>query len=318
MLQIIIGVLLGSHAVVSWLAPERCSQNSIKVKRYDNYIMETDSIQTKEITINNTVIEQHQNLLNKYKDIKVYGVPIRGDARSRTYSVYEFKIFIPNNCEFYTHNASLLSSVFCKSGIECELTYTVQTSDSYTSSEGYNWGAKISTKADFKILEIGGEASKGGEYSCTYTKTKTTSKGVRCAHTSDMDQTLQLYQIKSDMKCQFSEVTMKRDLRNNDNEAGSSYGDFDKTDIASIKAMQTPWGGVDMDKISDALLFKLKTIFPYFDPYRDLLSATEITDNHCYVHVYYFYQSSVTRGYQKLIPFTNEDGNSVFQHSCVY
>lgn len=298
----------------AWLLPERCEQGNFRSKRsvrVDN--SKTDHVPTLRTSIDEIAANQLRLLNETYKDYKYYGVPSRDIQLVLENDVYNYyKFFAPYKCEFYTHDPNLLASVYCDQNISCKLTETVSTIKSYTSSEGYSWGVKMTNK----IGEIGGEASVGGTYSCAYTSSKTTTKTVECSASVGM-KTLQLYLIQSDMKCQFGEFTFKSALRNNRKSATTYYpGPYYANLLSSYsKVFDYILQLIDLDTVPDQLLYKLKTDFPHYNPHTDLVSF-ELYDVGR-VSVYYYDLYDFKPSYQKVIPFTGKDGNSVYQYACI-
>ncbi|XP_037039404.1 uncharacterized protein LOC119076639 [Bradysia coprophila] len=307
------------HVVRAWLPPERCQMDD-KAAQVDPGADSKSSIYNAPVVGNITEItmKQHDNLKKTYKDSKFFGVPIRGFLDSCDKCDYE--VYVPNSCTFHTYSPSLLSSVYCQDGVACTLAHTVSTVESYTATEGYNWGVKVSTKFSVgNIFDVGGEASTGGEYSCAFTKGKTTTDNVECSVAAGGDRTLQLYQVRSDMECQFSTVTMKAEQRN-----GTFIGWGPKDHFTSEERMETEKNFIlkarnnkvlpNLDRISDALLEKMQNAFPDYNPYTDIIALWQRPS---YPSARFYKVGSVSKGPKKVIPFTNEAGNSVFQYACI-
>lgn len=55
----------------------------------------------------------------------------------------------------------------------------------------------------FGIFEIGGEASAGGSYKCSFTKSRIMTENVECSVSSTASSTLQIFNVQSDLECQF-------------------------------------------------------------------------------------------------------------------
>lgn len=324
------------NLTLAWLPPERCRQ---KQKLFASSSGGGDAHSSRDdgahsvLTTNNITEIAHQqtrSLLEKYGDAEFFGVPVRGSLTVR--AVY--KAYVPNSCTFHTYDPKVISSVYCSEGVACKLGRSVSTTSSYTASEGYNWGVKISTKLSLfaKVFEIGGEVSTGGTYSCAYTSSGTTSDNVECSIPSGGGKTLRLYSIRSDMRCQFSEVRMHSDTRNGefymDLPPGSNL--FTDEEMSNIMDNALIRGHPnllainedflpDLDKMPDGLLEKLKRTFPDYNPFTDMI---EICDSHLdppetNPSVFYFKPGEITTGIKKVIPFSNEHGDSVYQYACV-
>lgn len=154
---IAVSLVMSLHVTVAWLPPERCEQG----RRSRVYAAYSDSSPTS-VPVGNiteTARNQNQNLVETYGNAKFFGVPISGHSPGCLGCSYT--AHVPRKCKFYTYSPRLLSSVQCHKGLACKLAHTVATSDSYTASEGYNWGVKISTKLSLfeKVFEVGGEVS---------------------------------------------------------------------------------------------------------------------------------------------------------------
>lgn len=111
---------------------------------------------------------QNEKLKETYKNSKFFGVPTSGFIADC--SRCNYTMFVPSKCTFYTSVARPLSSVYCQEGVSCKLAHTVSTTESYTASEGHNWGVKLSSKLSVpgKVFDVGGEVSGGGSYTCMY------------------------------------------------------------------------------------------------------------------------------------------------------
>lgn len=70
----------------------------------------------------------------------------------------------------------------------------------------------------------------------------------------------------------------------------------------------------NLDQVSNALLRKMMGVFPDYDPYADMVSLARSPGQ---PNVLYFKEESVAPGEKRVIPFTNESGNSVFQYVCI-
>lgn len=84
------------------------------------------------------------------------------------------------------------------------------------------------------MFEVGGEVSSGGTYTWAFTESRTDS--VECAVASGNRKTLSLYNVESDMECQFNTVTMVPDTRNGKR---IDYGPFDSFTVAERKVTET-------------------------------------------------------------------------------
>lgn len=315
----IIYLVIGLHVALAWLPPERCKQGEKTERLYSTVLNSfTESVPTVG-NITEMAINQNINLNETYAHSKFFGVPISGSFYGCNGCSYE--IYVPNQCTFYTYSPSLLSSVYCQEGVACKLGRTVSTVDTYTASEGYNWGVKISTKMSFlaKTFEVGGEVSTGGSYSCTYTKSKTKTDNVECSVSSGGGKTLRLYNVQSDMECQFSTVTMVPETRNGKAMAWAPYDYFtdaerkiteDHALIRSVNSLVLP----NLDRMSDHLLEKMKNIFPDYNPYTDIVALWRSPSQ---PSVRYYKVGSTISGIKKVIPFTNEAGDSVYQYACI-
>ncbi|CCU55441.1 unknown similar to XecnGV orf72 [Adoxophyes honmai entomopoxvirus 'L'] len=332
------------NSAMAWLPPERCAQSS---KEKPDIIPIRATILSS--NIEDLAAGQHAELKEKYKQYKFFGVPARmtcdlgfsskirnviigNYSSSILKSIYNedeasINLFIPYNCNFHTYDPELLSSVACHS-TSCKLSRTVTTIDTYTPTEGYNWGVTIYGKASFlDFLEVGGEATTGGAYSCTYTKGKTTSDLVECSVENDKTGNLLLYNVKSDMKCDFGYLSYILDFNRIVNgecvEISSNTFTIEeatkirnsKLDIDFEPCLMTMYM-LDMDKISDGLLEKLALGLPKYKPYIDPITMYKVGNVYKAVVVYVKQLKSIY-DLTKIIPFTNKSGNSVYQYACL-
>lgn len=269
--------------------------------------------------ITETALKQTKDLNEKYKDAKFFGLPIRGNCG--------WDIYAPNSCKFHTYDPQLLASVSCVDGVTCKLTHTVSTIKSYTSPEGHNWGAKFSTKLGLfdKIFEVGGEVADGSTYTCSFTESKTTTDTVECAvGTDNGDKTLQLYNVQSDMECQFSTVWMEHELR--DGRFKTVRDRFlTHKEIETIRLDAILYNnGVDflfamlpnLDKMSSQVFEKLKNKFPLWNPYTDIIKVMSENEQYIEFLIEFYKEGRISPGPKRVIPFTNENGDSIFQYAC--
>ncbi|CCU55642.1 unknown similar to XecnGV orf72 [Choristoneura biennis entomopoxvirus] len=331
-------------SAMAWLPPERCAQSS--KEKLNISLIHPNTLSS---SIEDLATQQHANLKQKYKQYKFFGVPTKlscDDALvskitncmpyncSSTYlkSIYNdndayISIFVPYNCQFYTYDPELLSSVACHS-TSCKLSRTVTTIDTYTPVEGYNWGVTIYGKASFlDFFEVGGEASTSGTYSCTYTKGKTISDLVECSVDNGETGHLQLYNVKSDMQCYFGSLSYFLDFNRIDSgecldkssntfthEEAVKIGNA-KLDIDFEPCLLTMYL-LDMDKISEGLLEKITLGLPKYNPFIDPITMHKI-ENVYYAVVIYVKHIKTTYDLKKIIPFTNKSGNSEYQYACL-
>lgn len=288
------------------MQPDRCKNS--RLRRSTAQLLHTPLT----ANITETALKQNTDLNEEYRDAKFFGVPIRGKWDFNTYEMYA-----PNSCKFHTYAPHRLAIVSCQDGITCKLTHQVTTTKSYTSSEGRNWGVKLSPKLSFlEIFEVGGEVAYDSTYTCSFTEGKTTTDTVDCAvGTDNGGKTLQLYNVQSDMECQFSTVRMNPDSRNNSN--GQYYEPFlTDEEVSTIRRDAiidySGWQILpNLDKMPSQLFEKLRIKFPLWNPYTDLISI------YIKVHgVLYFKEVGSDPGPKRVIPFTNEHGDSIFQYAC--
>lgn len=241
-----------------------------------------------------------------------------------------YDVDVPQQCKFVTPPPSLLSTVHCQKGIACKLTHSVATTETYASSDGFNWGAKVSSKLSLfeKVFEVGGEASYGQSYTCSYTAAKTTTNTLDCSVAdSGSSKSLQLYNVQSNVKCWIGKVRMNRETRNGKDHAvvhqnvllDNNFPLEDYLTLMKSKAIdfmnneEDPFAMiVDMDKIPEYLLHKLKKLVPDYNPYTDLIYSGSTA-----LVFYFFGKPFLHDGYDKVVPFTNEQGNAVFQYACI-
>lgn len=273
--------------------------------------------------INQTAIKQNEYLKKVYDISKFMGIPIHGSIVCTTESNCYYTKFSPNSFKFYTYQPHLIKSVDCWPIVGCQVAEAVSTVQSYTSSESRNWGVKISSKFSLfeKLFEVGGEVSAGKTYTCAYTKSGTTTTNVECSILPGERKTLQLYEVKSDLECQISKSRWILDTRNGKSSDTSTI-DFDRSDILNlvfanhISPIQHENGifllNPDNFYASESLLYKIKKAFPDYNPYTDLIKP-HINST----RVIYFKEDFVAPGYKKIIPFSNENGDSIFMHACV-
>lgn len=312
----IIILVIVLNVAYGWMPPDRCNQPHFRLGRSTPQLLRAPVT----ANITETALNQNKDLNEKYRDAKFFGVPISGYLPGQI-GFYKYYKYAPNNCKFHTYDPHLLASVSCQDGIACKLTHGVTTTKTYTSSAGYNWGVKVSTKFSLKkVFEIGGEVSYGETYTCTFTASRATTDTVECAvGTDNGGKTLQLYNVQSDMECQFSTVTMYPDLRNNTNRKSDSYPFLANEEVATLREnaiirdieMFLP----NLDKMSSQQYEKLWNKFPLWNPYTDLMcDRTYCTDK---VHaMIWFKEESSDPGPKRVIPFTNENGDSIFQYAC--
>ena len=299
----------------AWLPPERCAQGKTHGSRRTFAATITTGIE--EPTIETIAANQLALLKETYKNHQFVGVPIRAQCTPGTTGVF---IYAPYNCTFHTYDPRLLSSVACQN-TACKLIHTVSTIDTYTSFEGYNWGVKISAKASFlgNTFEVGGEVSASGTYTCTYTKGRTATDIVECSEPSGKQHgNLQLYNVKSDMECDFGRITLEEEPRDSRLTVTSPKNHFSKFELQEIEdsaaARFEPCREIiiDTNKISDRLFQKMMKTIPLFNPYTDMVLVNFDT-----IMVRYFKKTEFIQEYRKIIPFTTEGGDSVFQYGCM-
>lgn len=325
---------------MAWLPPERCAQSRKKDIVPVKAILSTN--------IEDIATQQHESLKQKYKTYKFYGVPTKiscddlfkskistCDFNSRNCTFNEeasVNLYVPYSCEFYTYDPELLSSVACYTN-NCKLSRTVSTVDTYTPAEGYNWGVKISAKASFlDFFEVGGEASTGGAYSCTYTKGKTISDLVECSANPSQSGHLMLYNVKSDMRCDFGTQTYFADWNRNVTHGECielSTNTFNVNEANKIKESKLDINFepcllslylLDLDKITDSLLSKLMLGLPLYNPMTDVITMyPDYPNKNKYrAVVLYLKKGTFAHDFKKIIPFTNKAGNSVYQYACIF
>lgn len=330
-------LLISTYSSVAWLPPERCSQS----KSLNPQPGPIKLVAKTTTSVEALALKQNTDLKKKYEKFKFFGVPARVtcDAPFRSCGpdnwgacMNELKktdeasieLFAPYDCQFYTYEPELLSSVACHSH-ECKLSHTVTTVDTYTPTEGYNWGVTIYGKASFlDFLEVGGEASTGGAYSCTYTKGKTTSDLVECSVAQPGH--LQLYNVKSDMQCKFGSLEYLIDWDRDWDGLDVSSNTFTRSEAAKInqakldldfeKCLMTMYL-LDMDKISEGLLEKLTAGLPKYNPFSDAITMHGSGDSYQAVVIYLKHDKTVY-DLKKVIPFTTKAGNSVYQYACLH
>ncbi|KAJ2940331.1 hypothetical protein O0L34_g5 [Tuta absoluta] len=295
----------------AWQPPERCDQS----KRTRRALPDTKHAEVAP-DVDTIATRQHAFLQKSYKDYKFPGVAVEAGCAGDPSPTF---IIAAYNCSFHTYNPRILSSVACHNA-NCKLSHVVSTVDSYQSAEGYNWGVKISSKASFfdKTFEIGGEVSSGGTYTCTYTRGKTTTDTVECSVSESGN--LQLYNVKTDMECDFGRITLEDDYREEDRHLKVSRENyFTESELDKISNAQAaqfdPCGEIIIDpgKISDRLFAKIMKEFPLYNVYTDMISW-----NRPYgITVYYMKKTKTEHEYTKIIPFTTEGGDSVFQYACL-
>lgn len=140
-----------------------------------------------------------------------------------------------------------------------------------------------------------------------------------CTFASGGGKTLQLYSVHSDMECEFGTVTMVPDKSNGKYTAWApdDYFTVEERKITENNAIIKSWNSLvlpDLDSIPDQLLQKMKSIFPDYNPYTDIVALWRRPYQS---FVTFFKESGDTAGNKKVIPFTDEVGNSVFQYACV-
>lgn len=321
----IVYLVISLHVVLPWLPPERCKQGD-KTKRATIINSFAEFVPTVR-NITEIALNQNINLNETYNNSKFFGVPISGYYDGCEWCNY--LVYVPNRCTFYTYNPRLLSSVYCQEGVACKLGHTVSTTESYSASEGYNWGVKVSAKLSlWSVFDIGGEVSSGSSYSCTFTKSRTKTDNVECSISNGGGKTLQLYNVQSDMECQFSTVTMVPEGRNGKHGDWTLYGNFTNDDIkmtedyAIVTSSFTFWPSQyyvlpNLDRMSDHLLEKMKNLFPDYNPYTDMVNLHHPEKEVKLLNVLYYKEGSSTPGIKKVIPFTNEDGDSIYEYACI-
>lgn len=301
------------HTAVAWTPPERCRQGS-RISPVHLIVTPTP------YNITEIARNQQRMLLDKYESAQFFGIPIRGRIGLTTKRSSFFTMYIPYSCTIYTYEPRHESSIHCEKGIICGITQTVSTTSPYYSFEGYNWGTKLSTKFSFseKIFEVGGEVSTFDTYSCTHSKFRTATQNVSCSALGEGNM-IELYGINSDMKCKFGEVTMVQDRRNGKmgKFAPDHYFTTDELNMVDQNALIKGEGKylLNLDKMSDSFVIKMKRQFPYFNPYTDLIETYKPLNR---LVVFYFkYGPIIANGIEKVIPFTDENGESVNKLVCV-
>lgn len=314
---IIVNLVIGLYRSTAWQSPERCRTRSHEYQNSNDY---SPSTQPAAVSGNITAIAQDQNrrLNQKYKDTKFLGIPTKGHIDLSHHDYIPYNMHVPNSCNFLTHEPRLLSSVYCEEGVACKLAHTVATNETYTSTEGFNWGTRISARVFFYgIFEIGGEASSSGSYTCSFTKSRTMTDNVECTISSAGSSTLQIFNVQSDLECQFSTVTMVPEVRNGNKHAFAPENYFTFMERMHMKSnaiigdQRSCLVLLNLDRISDALLVKLMKIFPDYNPYTDLVCISGSA------YVAYYKIESTAPGIRRVVPFTNEAGDSVFQYACI-
>lgn len=346
MVLCVVLLVSGSHA---WLAPERCEQNS-RSRRSQPINNLITLVPSRNTNISEVAYNQNARLKEIYRNHKFSSIPIRGGGNVSTVYTHtnyfehhnDIGIFIgltetfikfepyytyaAYNCTFYTYDPSIIASVDCAEGVSCTLSRIVAAADTYTASEGYNWGVKISTKYTLieKIFEIGGEASIGGTYSCAYTKGRTVSDTVSCTDASGKGRVLQLYNVHSDMQCQFGKIVLVPEKRDGGEPFDTTDSNFvteeEKRKIreSSIVTLDGGFGWsllLDVDKLPEEIFHKIIKRFPKYNPYTDIVSIRP-WEWYSDMQVRYYKIARFEDTYRKIIPFTNENGDSIYQYAC--
>ncbi|AOW41401.1 hypothetical protein D1Q00_gp062 [Trichoplusia ni granulovirus LBIV-12] len=332
-------LLITTNYSFAWLPPERCAQSKTLLPDAISTPIQLTAKTT--TTADELASKQHADLKRKYEKYKFFGVPARITCdepfRSCNFNNWtsclgkmksnddaSIALFAPYDCQFYTYDPVLLSSVSCHSN-ECKLSHTVTTVDTYTPTEGYNWGVTIYGKASFfDFFEVGGEASTGGAYSCTYTKGKTTSDHVECSVAQPGE--LQLYNVKSDMQCKFGSLDYFVDWDRDWDGLDVSSNTFTHSEATKINQAKLDLDFeeclmsmymLDMDKISEGLLEKLMEGLPKYDPFSDAITMHKVGNGYKAVVIYLKHGRTVY-DLKKVIPFTTKAGNSVYQYACLH
>ncbi|AKR17426.1 hypothetical protein [Mocis latipes granulovirus] len=331
-------LLIAANYSFAWLPPERCAQSKSVISQSDPIALTAKTT----TSVEELAAKQLADLKKKYAHFKFFGVPARltCDETLRSCNLDNWTgclnrlkqkndaaiaMFAPYDCEFYTYEPALLSSVDCYTH-ECKLSHTVTTVDTYTPTEGYNWGVTIYGKASFlDFFEVGGEASTGGVYSCTYTKGKTTSDLVEC--TVAQPGHLQLYTVKSDMQCKFGSLEYFIDWSRDWDGLDVSSNTFTNNEAVRINQAKLDLDFteclmsmylLDMDKISEGLLAKLTAGLPKYDPFSDVITMHNVGNNVYQAVVIYLKHGKTVYDLKKVIPFTTKAGNSVYQYACLH
>lgn len=316
----------------AWLSPERCDQTKRKISRRST---DTSVVLAPIVPkIDRVASVQNRHLNKKYKNYEFVRAPAFVNYTNDFINDFgwndsdPFTIYTGDDCKFHTYGPSLLASVWCDANTACKLARTVSTTDTYASTEGYNWNVKVSAKLSLleKVIEVGGEVAVGGTYSCAFTQSKAVTQNVECAVAArDNESTLQLYSVKTDMRCKIGSVLMEPELRNGEHRCYSrdfpeSVGKIARESFAHFVYNGRNRGLLDPSKISESTLRKILKICPLYNIYTDVVGVgLYIFSHHDYneMQIFYHKASKMTDGIDTLIPFTNEAGNSEYQYACV-
>lgn len=334
---LIIGAL---HVTSAWFPSERCVQDPARKKRSHGDIPTVTP--TEYISIEEIVNEYHEKVIREYANLTFEEVRLSAKFDNDSMHPHRIKAKILHSCKFVTHSSREVEN-FCEPNIECKLVRSVSTSSSYTSSDGYNWGAKVSLKFNLleKVIEVGGEVSVGGTYTCSFTKGRTETNTVDCSWpTKPIKRKVYIYTVKSDMDCGYGSLAFDEDGRGPHRIASPSDSPYiDDSASLSAEAPQDLFSRyevenyitkdanriegydlfiTDRDSLSSGIYHRILKFAPLFNPVTDIFLAY-YRDNYLVFKVRYMapVESTKTTEYRKIIPFTEHDGNAPFMHACL-
>lgn len=333
-------IIAALHVTSAWLPSDRCMQSPARNKRSQRDV--TTVTPTGYTSIEKIVDEHQESVLHEYANLTFEGVRISAQFDNDSKHPFRIKAKILHSCKFVTHS-SREASTYCEPNAECKLVRSVSTLSSYTSSDGYNWGAKVTSKFNLpgKVIEVGGELSMGGSYTCSFTKGRSETNTVDCSWPKkNIGRKVFIYTVKSDMDCSYGSLAFDKDERGPQHIASPSDSPYiDYSASLSPEAPQDLFSRyevenyitkdanrikgydlyiTDSDNLPIGIYYRILKFAPKFNPITDIFQAYYLDDS-LFFKVRYMapVESTKTAEYRKIIPFTGNDGNAPFMHACL-
>lgn len=327
------------HVTSAWFPSERCVQDPARNKR--SQIDIPTITPTEYISIENIVNEHHKNVLKEYGNYTFEGVRISAKFDNDPMYLFRIKAKLLHSCKFITRS-SREDSIYCDPNANCNLARHVSTASSYTSTDGYNWGAKLSFNLIGKVIEVGGEVSVGGSYTCSFTKGRTNTNIVDCSWPmKPIKREVSIYTVKTDLECTYGTMAFDEDKRGPPHIAAPSDSPYIAYSASlSAEAPQDLFSRsevekyitkdanriegyddlfiTDRDNLPSGIYHRILQFAPLFNPATDIFLAY-YRDNSLVFKVRYLapVESTRTSDYSQIIPFTGHDGNAPFMHACL-
>lgn len=334
-------IVAALHLTSAWFPSERCvQQDSVEKPRLRRDIATVTSLGY--IDIESIVNEHHENVLQDYANYTFEGVRLSAKCDNDNMQKLRIRAKILHSCRFVTHS-SLEHSTYCEPNTQCKLIRGVSTLSSYTSSDGYNWEAKVTLKLSLleKLIEVGGEVSVGGTYTCSFTKGGTETNTVDCSWPiSPKRRQVFIYTVKSDMECSYGTLAFDDDKRGPPHIPSRSdspyryysaslspqapqdlFSRYEIEKYITIEANRIEQYDLfitDMDNLPSGIHHRILQFAPFFHAKSDIFMAY-YADTDLFFKVRYLapVESTRTAEYKTIIPFTGRDGNAPYMHDCL-